>query len=152
MTTTSDTGFQPQLPLFSDEQGYYVRDPKSIQSRTTDQFVAFSQHLVMLCSSVNSLAAGLSPEQQALVEQLKSDLAYVQGDTRLLLALMQEQSAYISQLIKQRRSARESFQNGWDARLQDILSQLHPVDHRMLRWILTHLDAEAHTSDNALPF
>jgi len=129
------------LPM-SDDEGYYIRDPKAVLTRLDAQFRASEPHLLALAAKLEALDAALPPDQQALAEQLKEELHAVQGDTKLLLALVRELAHYNIKLTAQRQTARQAFESGWDARYQDILSQLHPEDHRMLRWILEHLDRE----------
>ena len=129
------------LPM-SDDEGYYIRDPKAVLTRLDAQFRASEPHLLALAEKIEALDAALPPDQQALAEHLKEELHAVQGDTKLLLALVRELAHYNIKLTAQRQTARQAFESGWEARYQDILSQLHPEDHRMLRWILEHLDRE----------
>ncbi len=136
----SPSEMPPFLP-FTDEEGYYVRDPKAVFNRTDAEFRAFETHFQALLDGVQRLDANRSPEQQAIIEQLKNDLQLTQGSTKLLLSLMRELATYNTRLTEQRQSARKAFETGWEARYMDILSQLHPEDQRMLRWIIEHIAA-----------
>ena len=138
MNSTKPADFLPM----SDDEGYYIRDPKAVLTRLDTQFRTFAPHLLALAERIEALDATLAPEQQALAEQIKAELHAVQGDTKLLLTLVRELAHYNIKLTAQRQTARQAFEAGWDARYQDILSQLHPEDHRMLRWILEYLDRE----------
>ncbi len=137
----------PFLPI-SDEEGYYVRDPGAVLIRTDEQFRTFAAHLLALTEGVANVDASIPPEQQALAQQIKSELAALQGSTKLLTALLRELAAYNIKLTQQRQSARTAFNAGWQARYKDILSQLHPVDHRMLRWVIEHIDDDG----ESIPF
>ena len=53
-----------------------------------------------------------------------------------------QQRRFQQALPARRQAVHDAYNAGWDAHYQDILSQLHPEDHRMLRWILEHLDRE----------
>ncbi len=138
MSSTKSPDFMP----LSDGEGYYIRDPKAILTRLDTEFRASEPHLLALAERIEALDMALPPEQQALAEPLKAELHAVQGDMKLLLALVRELAHYNIKLTAQRQTARQAFEAGWEARYQDILSQLHPEDHRMLRWILEHLDRE----------
>ena len=140
----------PEFLPFSDEEGYYVRDPNAVLVRTDAEFRTFAAHLLALAEGLESVNAALSPEQQAMVQSVTDRFAAVQGDTKMLLALVRELASYNIALTAQRQSARAAYNTGWKDRYEDILSQLHPEDHRMLRWILEHLDA-ADASDGT-PF
>jgi len=132
----------PEFLPMSDDEGYYIRDPKAVLTRLDAQFRASEPHLLALAERIEALDVALPPDQQALAEQLKAELRAVQGDTKLLLALVRELAHYNIKLTAQRQSARSAYDAGWKDRYEDILSQLHPEDHRMLRWILEHLDRE----------
>ncbi len=138
MNTSNPPPFMPM----SDEEGYYARDPKAVLTRLDTEFRASASHLMALAEKIEALDAALPPEQQAVAKQLKAELQAVQGDRKLLLALVRELAHYNFKLTAQRQTARQAFEAGWEARYEDILSQLHPEDHRMLRWILEHLDHE----------
>jgi len=131
----------PFMPM-SDDEGYYVRDPNAVLVRTDAEFRTFAAHLLALAESVEAIKAVLTPEQQALVQQVTDQFAAVQGDTKGLLALVRELAIYNILLTKQRQSARAAYDAGWKDRYEDILSQLHPADHAMLRWVIEHLDRE----------
>src|SRR5258706_6129609 len=135
----------PQNP-FRDEDGYYVRDPKAALTRTDEQLRTFVDHLSVLAEGIETVNAALPPEQQTLAEKLRIELRAVQGDNKLLLAFVRELAAYNVQLTEQRQSARDAYNAGWRDRYEDILSQLHPADQRMLRWIVEHLDIENNSS------
>jgi hypothetical protein len=126
---------------FNDDDGYYARDPKAIVTRTDEQLRAFLTHVLALAAGVVAMGAALPPEQRVLIEKLQGELHAVQDSTTLLMALVRELSTYNHKLTAQRRSARDAYNAGWKDRYEDILSQLHPADHRMLRWIVEHLDA-----------
>lgn len=138
MSSTKPLDFMPM----SDEEGYYLRDPKAVLIRLDAQFRASQPHLLALAEKIEALDVALPAEQKALTAPLKEELQALQGDTQHLLALVRELASYNIKLTAQRQSARAAYNAGWDARYQDILSQLHPDDHRMLRWILEHLDRE----------
>ncbi len=129
------------LPM-SDEEGYYIRDPKAIFNRTNEEFHVFAAHLLALAEAINGVDAVLPPEQQALVQKLRDELGGVQASTKLLLGLMRELAGYNVKLTEQRQSARASFNAGWEARYKDLLSQLHPADYRMLRWVIEYLNRQ----------
>jgi len=96
-----------------------------------------------------AIEAALSPEQQVLMQAVTDRFTAVQGDTKMLLALVRELASYNIKLTAQRQSARAAYNTGWKDRYEDILSQLHPEDHRMLRWILEHLNR---TDESDMPF
>ncbi len=129
------------LPM-SDEEGYYIRSPKAVFNRTDEEFRVFDTHLLALAEAIKGVETALPPEQQALVQKLRDELGGVQDSTKLLLGLMRELAGYNVKLTEQRQSARASFNAGWEARYKDILSQLHPADHRMLRWIIEYLNRQ----------
>jgi len=131
----------PEFLPMSDEEGYYIRDPNAVLVRTDAEFRAFAAHLLALAEGLETVKAALSQEQQDMVQSVTDRFTAVQGDTKMLLALVRELASYNVALTKQRQSARAAYNTGWQDRYEDILSQLHPEDHRMLRWILEHLDA-----------
>lgn len=106
---------------------------------TLDEFRAFTAHLLTLTEDIAAVDSALPPEHQALAQRLHDEVQALQGNTTLLLALVRELVAYNLKLTAQRQSARQAYEAGWEARLQDILSQMHPADDQMLRWILAHL-------------
>lgn len=132
----------PFLPM-SDDERYYVRDPKSIFNRTDAEFRTFVGHLLALTAGLDALDDGLSPDQRALVGQLRDELGAAQSNTRMLVALVRELAGYNLKLTAQRQSARNAYNAGWDARYADLLSRLHPEDHDMLRWIVEHIAADS---------
>ncbi len=134
--------YPPDFLPMSDEEGYYIRNPKAVFIRTDEEFRVFAAHLLALAEKINGVEATLPPEQRALAQQLKDERGGVQGSTKLLLGLMRELAGYNVKLTEQRQSARTAFNVGWEARYKDILSQLHPADHRMLRWIIEHLNVD----------
>ena len=139
----------PPFMPFSDEEGYYVRDPNAVLVRTDAEFRAFAAHLLALAEGLEAVNAALSPEQQVLVQQVTNRFADVQSDTKGLLALVRELATYNILLTKQRQSARAAYDAGWKDRYEDILSQLHPTDQAMLHWILRHLDAADSSDETA---
>ena len=140
----------PEFLPMSDDEGYYIRDPNAVLVRTDAEFRTFAAHLLALAEGLETIEAALSPEQQVLMQAVTDRFTAVQGDTKMLLALVRELASYNIKLTAQRQSARAAYNTGWKDRYEDILSQLHPEDHRMLRWILEHLDA-ADPSDG-MPF
>ncbi len=148
MTTQS----QPPINPFDDEDGYYPRDPKSVLTRTDEQFRVFVAHLSALAEGIEAVSAVLPPDQQSLGERLRNELRAVQGDNKLLLALVRELAFYNIQLNQQRQSARAAYNQGTRDTYTDILSQLHPEDQRMLRWIIKHLQADDNAADNTEPY
>ena len=76
----------PEFLPMSDDEGYYIRDPKAVLTRLDAQFRASEPHLLALAERIEALDVALPPDQQALAEQLKAELRAVQGDTKLLLA------------------------------------------------------------------
>ena len=137
---------------FSDDDGYYARDPKSATTRTDDQISTFASHMLDLTQGIEALALALPPEQRDQVDQVRIALTCVQGDSAFLAALMRELAAYNAQLIDQRQSSRDAYNRGWDESRKDILSRLHPADHQMLTWILQHLDAEDRAASETLEY
>jgi hypothetical protein len=142
MTTT------PPTNPFNDDDGYYARDPKAVTARTDEQFRAFLDHLLALAAGVAAVDDALPPEQKALAESLRHKLRAVQDHSALLSALVRELTTYHEGLHRQRQSARDAYNAGWKDCYEDILSQLHPADQRMLRWIVEHLD----TTDDSLSY
>lgn len=132
----------PEFLPMSDDEGYYIRDPNAVLVRTDAEFRTFAAHLLALAEGLETIEAALSPEQQVLMQAVTDRFTAVQGDTKMLLALVRELASYNIKLTAQRQSARAAYNTGWKDRYEDILSQLHPEDHRMLRWILEHLDRE----------
>lgn len=139
----------PEFLPFSDEEGYYVRDPNAVLVRTDAEFRTFAAHLLALAEGLETIEAALSPEQKVLMQAVTDRFTAVQGDTKMLLALVRELASYNIKLTAQRQSARAAYNTGWKDRYEDILSQLHPEDHRMLRWILEHLNR---TDESDMPF
>ena len=145
----NDQNRLPFLPM-SDDEGYYIRDPQAVFIRTDQQFRVFVAHLLALADGIDAVEVVLQPEQHELTQQVKDELASLQGTTKMLLALVRGLAGYNIKLTEQRQSARVAFDAGWEARYQDIIRQLHSSDHRMLRWIIEHL---AHDEDETdLPF
>jgi hypothetical protein len=132
---------KPTTP-FSDEDGYYVRDPKAALVRTNEQLEAFMSVLETLGVGVQTASIALSPQHKALADDLRDALRDVNGKTDMLLALLREMATYCVQVMKQRQSTRDAYNAGWRDRYEDILSQLHPADQQMLRWIIEHLKDE----------
>lgn len=137
----------PPFMPFSDEEGYYVRDPQAVFTRTDAEFRTFAAHLSALAAGIAEVDTAMPPEQRELAQRLQNALREVQGSTKLLLALTRELATYNVKLTEQRQSARDAFNAGWQARYQDILSQLHPADQRMLRWVIEYLEPK-----DSLPF
>ncbi len=139
----------PEFLPMSDDEGYYIRDPNAVLVRTDAEFRTFAAHLLALAEGLETIEAALSPEQQVLMQAVTDRFTAVQGDTKMLLALVRELASYNIKLTAQRQSARAAYNTGWKDRYEDILSQLHPEDHRMLRWILEHLNR---TDESDMPF
>ena len=139
----------PEFLAMSDDEGYYIRDPNAVLVRTDAEFRTFAAHLLALAEGLETIEAALSPEQQVLMQAVTDRFTAVQGDTKMLLALVRELASYNIKLTAQRQSARAAYNTGWKDRYEDILSQLHPEDHRMLRWILEHLNR---TDESDMPF
>ena len=60
-----------------------------------------------------------------------------------------QQRRFQQALPARRQSVHDAYNAGWEARYQDILSHSHPANHRMLRWILEHLNR---TDESDMPF
>jgi len=141
---------------FNDIDGYYQRDPSAVNLRTNEELRVFLVHLHTLFEGIEALDKSLKPEDVFVAEQLKAEIHALAGSSRLLLALLHELRMYNDYLREQRQSARKAFEAGYDARLTDLLTQLHPADRKQVEWVLTHLvhvEQEAETRDaNRLGF
>ena len=147
---------RPSASPFSDDDGYYPRDPSAINLRINDELGGLLVHLHTLHEAIESLDAVQHPEQQALIDELRTEVRALSGSSKLLSELLSELLTYNKALNEQRQSARKAFEAGYEARYVDILTQLHPADRKMLAWVVKHVvhtdtEHKSHT-DNEIFF
>src|SRR5260221_7220645 len=93
----------------------------------------FVVNLLEAIQAQDRLEQGLTPEQALLSQSVKDALIALNGNAKLVLALLAELVEYNKLLQKQRVSARESFLAGWQARYDDIASRLNAQEYGQLQ-------------------
>ena len=134
---------------FNDSDGYYQRDPSAVNLRTDEELRTFVVHLHALFEGIEGLDKSLKPENAFVADQLKAEIRALAGSSKLLLALLHELRTYNDYLREQRQSARQAFEAGYDARLTDILTKLHPSDRKALEWVVKFLDRQEKEAEAA---
>lgn len=121
--------------------------PRQVVPRVSEEIDTFRASSVALLAALQAFEGQLTPAQVMAWQQVLGSINLLRHDGQLMGALLEEMAEYIKRLLDQRRSGRELFLAGWDARLEDIESRLSTTEYAQLRRALDQITAE-----DGLPF
>lgn len=119
-----------------------------IVSQNKDTFIRLNVDLLLALDTLADLEKALpDPDQNALVQEIRSALTEAFSYARRHQDAAAALADLNARLLRQYQSAKDAYQQGWDARLIDILAHLSDEDVATLRRVIESIRA-----DEDMPF